>query len=70
MSRRTLGLGLLAVSVAASLVNLAGWLHPMALRWRAHAGIRHTLAIALGSLTAQAVLIILAALLAFWPDRH
>jgi hypothetical protein len=66
--RRTIGVGLLAVSVVDSLLWLSGWFHPMALRWRAAGGAERTIAVVLGSLTFKAALLIVAALLAFWPD--
>ena len=59
---------LLAVSVVYSLLWLSGWFHPMALRWRAAGGAERAIAIALDSLTFKATLLIVAALLAFWPQ--
>ena len=67
--RRNFGVGLLAVSVADSVLWLSGWFHPMALRWRAAGGAERTIAIVLGSLTFKAALLIVAVLLAFWPKR-
>lgn len=65
--RQRIGVGLLAFSVIDSLLWLSGWLHPVALRWRAAGGVPRTLAIVLGSLTFQALLLVAAVLLAFWP---
>jgi hypothetical protein len=42
----------------------------MALRWRAAGGAERTFALVLGSLTFKATLLIVAALLAFWPTRN
>ena len=41
----------------------------MALRWRAAGGAYEATAIVLGSLTFKAVLLLTAAVLAFWPRR-
>lgn len=68
--RRTIGVLLLAASVADSLLWLSGWFHPMALRWRVHGGAERLAAIALGSLTFKAVLLVTGAALAFWPARR
>ena len=67
--RRTVGILLLAASVIDSLLWLSGWFHPVALRWRAHGGVERAAAIALGSLTFKAVLLMAGALLAFWPSK-
>ncbi len=67
--RRSIGVALLAASVADSVLWLSGWFHPMALRWRAAGGVERVAAIVLGSLTFKAALLILAALLAFWPEK-
>jgi hypothetical protein len=67
--RRTIGVVLLAVSVVDSLLSLSDWFHPMALRWRGHGGLERTVALALGSLSFKAVLLVTGALLAFWPRR-
>ena len=67
--RRNVGVALLAVSVLDSLLWLSGWLHPLALRWRAAGGAERTIAIVLGSLTFKAVLLFAAILLAFWPQK-
>ena len=67
--RRTIGVVLLAVSVVDSLLWLSGWFHPMALRWRGHGGFERTIALALGSLSFKAALLVAGALLAFWPRR-
>ena len=67
--RPRVGVLLLVVSVVDNLLWLSGWFHPMALRWRAAGGIERAVAIVLGSLTFKAALLIVAALLAFWPQR-
>mgnify|MGYP001553396113 CR=1 FL=1 len=67
--RRTIGVGLLALSVAYSLADLLGWLRPMLLRMRIHEGFRHGAAVLLGSLTFKAILLFSGILLAFWPGR-
>ncbi|HZP47841.1 MAG TPA: hypothetical protein VFB07_04880 [Vicinamibacterales bacterium] len=67
--RRNIGVGLLAVSVVDSVLWLSGWFHPVALRWRAAGGAERIIAVVLGSLTFKATLLIVAVLLAFWPDR-
>lgn len=67
--RRTVGVVLLAASVVDSLLWLSGWLHPLAVRWRAAGGGGRAVAIVFGSLTLKAALLIAGALLAFWPDR-
>lgn len=68
--RRNIGVGLLALSVVDSVLWLSGWFHPMALRWRAAGGAERTIAVVLGSLTFKAALLIVAVLLAFWPERN
>ena len=68
--RQRVGVCLLAVSVVASLLTLSGWLHPMALRWRAAGGLYRSAAIVMGSLTFKAALLVAAAVLAFWPNRR
>ena len=65
--RRAIGVFLLAASVVDSLLWLSGWFHPMALRWRAAGGAERVVAIALGSLTFKAALLVAGVLLAFWP---
>ncbi len=60
---------MLAVSVAYSAVALTTRFHPMSLRMRAHGGIERIAAIVLGSLSFKATLLIVAAILAFWPSR-
>ncbi len=58
------------MSVVDSVLWLSGWFHPMALRWRAAGGAERTIAVVLGSLTFKAALLIVAVLLAFWPERN
>ncbi len=67
--RRQIGVGVLAVSVAYSAVDLLGWLHPVLLRMAIHAGLRHRAAVVLGSLTFKALILFAGAVLAFWPER-
>jgi hypothetical protein len=67
--RQRIGVVLLVASVADSLLWLSGWFHPMAMRWRAAGGAYRATAIVLGSLTFKAVLLLTAAVLAFWPRR-
>ena len=69
LNRQTLGVVMLAVSVAYSAVALTTRFHPMSLRMRAHGGIERIAAIVLGSLSFKATLLIVAAILAFWPSR-
>src|SRR5262249_25421911 len=52
------GVVVLAVSFAYSALDLLGWLRPILLRWRADGGVRHTLAVVLGSLTFKALVLI------------
>ena len=62
---------MLSVSVVYSSLDLMGMTRPLFLRWRAHGGADHTLAVVLGSLSFKAVLLLTAAVLAFWPtDRR
>ncbi len=70
MNRQTVGVGLLAASIGYSIVDLGGWLHPTALRWRAHGGIERAIAIVLGSLTFKTIVLATALVLAFWPVRQ
>jgi len=67
--RRTIGVWLLAASIADSLLWLSGWFHPMALRWQAAGGVEGAIVVVFGSLTFKATLLFAAALLAFWPQR-
>jgi hypothetical protein len=67
--RKNLGVLLLAVSAAYSALELSGWLRPSFLRMRAHGGAERLAAVVLGSLSLKAVLLIVGALLAFWPMR-
>jgi len=68
--RRTVGVVLLAISVIDSLLWLSGWLHPIALRWRAQGGLERSLVIVLSSLTFKAVVLFAGVILAFWPQRE
>jgi hypothetical protein len=68
-SRQTVGVTLLIVSIIYSAVDLGGWLRPVLLRWRAHAGIERTAALMLGSLLVKGIVLFVAAVLAFWPKR-
>jgi hypothetical protein len=67
--RRAVGVGVLALSVLYSAVDLAGWLRPLLLRLRVHPGPSRWAAIVLGSLTLKAVVLMAGAVLAFWPQR-
>ena len=66
---RSIGVALLALSIVSSALALSGRLHPMALRWMARGGTQRTAALVLGSLSFKAALFVVAALLAFWPER-
>jgi hypothetical protein len=68
MSPRSVGVALLGLSVVSSALALSGRLHPVALRWMAHGGAQRTAAVVLGSLSFKAILFVVAALLAFWPE--
>lgn len=68
--RRNIGVGVLAVSVLYSALDLLGWLRPWLIRLRIHEGPRRMAAIALGSLSFKAVLLAAGVLLAFWPGRQ
>ena len=70
VDRRSMGVGLLAVSVAYSAADLAGWLHPRLLMLGVNGGPKRTLAVILGSISFKAVLLLLGAGLAFWPSRR
>jgi hypothetical protein len=67
--RRHLGVGVLALSVIYSVLDLLGWLRPVLLRLRIHEGVPRMAAILLGSLFFKAVMLIGGVLLAFWPER-
>jgi hypothetical protein len=67
--RKNLGVLILALSVAYSAAELSGWLRPSFLRMRAHGGSERLAAVILASLSLKAILLILGALLAFWPVR-
>jgi hypothetical protein len=69
-TRQNLGVALLVLSVLYSAADLAGWMRPMLLRWRAHPGAKHFAALVLGSLTMKAVVLLSAMVLAFWPARR
>jgi hypothetical protein len=68
--RRHVGVGVLALSVLYSAIDLAGWLRPVLLRMRIHEGFRRNAAIVLGSMTFKAVILLSGAVLAFWPERR
>lgn len=67
--RRNIGVGVLALSVLYSAIDLLGWLRPVLLRLRIHEGFRRNAALVLGSLTLKAILLFSGMLLAFWPER-
>jgi hypothetical protein len=67
--RRHVGVGVLALSVVYSALDLLGWLRPVLLRMRIHEGLRRTAAIVLGSLFLKAVILIGGVFMAFWPER-
>ena len=69
LSRQNLGVAILAASLVYDALFLSGWFHPMALRMRAHGGVERIVAILLGSLSSKAVLLVVGAILAFWPAR-
>jgi len=67
--RRKLGVGVLALSVLYSTIDLLGWLRPVLLRLRIHEGIRRSAALVLASMTFKAIILFSGMLLAFWPER-
>jgi hypothetical protein len=67
--RKNLGVTILALSVVYSLIDLLGWLRPPLLRMRAHGGPERLAAIVLSSLSLKAVVLIVGALLTFWPEQ-
>jgi len=67
--RRTVGLGVLALSVLYSAIDLLGWLRPVLLRMRIHEGFRRNAAIVLGSMTFKAIILLSGMVLAFWPEH-
>jgi hypothetical protein len=67
--RQTLGVIILVVSIGYSALALTSRFHPMSLRMRAHGGIERMAALALGSLSFKAGLLIVAAILTFWPTK-
>lgn len=69
LRRQTLGVIILVASIAYSALALTSRFHPMSLRMRAHGGIERMAALVLGSLSFKASLLIVAAILAFWPTR-
>jgi len=60
---------MLAVSIGYSAMALTTRFHPMSLRMRAHGGSERMTAIVLGSVSFKASLLIVAAIVAFWPSR-
>lgn len=68
--RQMLGACLLAGSIADSVLNLLGRFHPLALRMRAHGGTERMIAVVVGSLSLQALVLITGALLTFWPESQ
>jgi hypothetical protein len=62
-------MGVLALSVIYSALDLLGWLRPTLLRLRIHEGPRRMTAIVLGSLFFKAIVLIGGVLLTFWPER-
>lgn len=69
LTRQNFGVFLIFVSLAYSALALTNRFHPMWLRMRAHGGAERLIATALGSLTLKAVVLIVGAVLAFWPER-
>ena len=67
--RRTVGLGVLALSVLYSAIDLLGWLRPVLLRMRIHEGFCRNAAIVLGSMTFKAIILLSGMVLAFWPEH-
>ena len=67
--RRNIGIGVLALSVSYSALDLLGWLRPTLLRLRIHGGARQIVAIVLGALFFKAVILTSGVLLTFWPER-
>jgi hypothetical protein len=65
--RRNVGVGVLALSVLYSAIDLLGWLRPVLLRMRIHEGFRRNAAIVLGSMTFKAIILLAGIVLAFWP---
>lgn len=70
LTRQNAGVLLLFVSLVYSAFALTKRFHPMWLRMRAHAGVERLLATVLGALTFKAALLVIAALMAFWPERR
>ena len=68
-TRQNFGVLLLALSLVYSVLFITGRFHPMWLRMRAHGGAERAIATVLGSLSFKAVLLIVAALVAFWPEK-
>lgn len=69
-TRQNFGVVLLALSLLYSALYLTGRFHPMWLRMRAHGGLERAVATVVGSLLFKAVILIVAALIAFWPERR
>jgi hypothetical protein len=67
--RRHVGVGVLALSVLYSAMDLLGWLRPVLLRMRIHEGFRRNAAIVLGSITFKAIILLSGIVLAFWPEH-
>lgn len=69
LTRQNFGVFLIAVSMVYSGLELTKRFHPMWLRMRAHGGAQWLIATALGSLSLKAIVLIVGALLAFWPEK-
>jgi hypothetical protein len=69
LNRQTFGVIMLAASIGYSALALTPQFHPMSLRMRAHGGVERMAALVLGSLSFKAGLLIVAAILAFWPTK-
>jgi hypothetical protein len=67
--RRTVGVGVLALSALYSAIDLLGWMRPVLLRMRIHEGFRRNAAIVLGSMTFKAIILVSGMVLAFWPQH-
>ena len=68
--RRNIGVGVLALSILYSALDLLGWLRPYFLRMRAHGGAERAAAVLFSSLSFKAVILFSGILLAFWPERR
>ncbi|HEX4348023.1 MAG TPA: hypothetical protein VHZ73_10650 [Vicinamibacterales bacterium] len=69
VTRQNVGVFLIGLSVAYSALALTKRFHPMWLRMRAHGGAERLIATALGSLSLKGVVLILGAVLTFWPEK-